>query len=65
MNSKPFNWFVVLATFVVWASVLWWTVRIATDTRVGLVLKSLAVCLLFAFGFAMLWNAYVGCVRSN
>ena len=65
MNSELSNWLVVLATVVVWASLLWWTVRITTGTRTGLILKSLAVCLLLALGGVMLWNTYIVYGRPN
>jgi hypothetical protein len=65
MNRQPINWAALLATIAVWIALFGMTLRTATSTPTGLVLKSLGVCLLIAFGGVMLWNAYIAYRRPN
>ena len=65
MNRQPINWVALVATIAVWVALFWRTLRTATSTRTGLVLKSLGVCLLVAFGLMMLWNSFITYRRPN
>jgi hypothetical protein len=65
MNRHPINWVALLATIAAWVALFGWTLRTATSTANGLILKALGVCLLIVFGGIMLWNAYITYRRSN
>ena len=65
MNRQPINWVALVATIAVWVALFAWTLRTATSTPKGIILKSLGVGLLIAFGGMMLWNAYVTYRRPN
>jgi len=58
MNAQ-IDWPVLLATTVVWIALFWWTVRTATSTSLGLLLKSVILLLLVAVAGFMLWNIYI------
>jgi ABC-type nickel/cobalt efflux system permease component RcnA len=45
-----------IVTVVVWAALLWRTLRTRTTTRTGAVVRSVVMFLLIAFGAVMLWN---------